>query len=129
MPTILAYANDLSYEDIFVEQLINLFVPGDLVIGISGSGNSPNVLKAIDYANKNNGTTACLCGFSGGKLYAMVNIPLLVKSNDMQKIEDVHLIITHMAMQKVFELLGSSYSSEIKQAKSDMKFRFNSEIY
>lgn len=99
--TMLAYANDLSYEDVFVEQLKNFFEPGDLVIGISGSGNSQNVLKAIDYANQNGGTTAGLCGYSGGKLYEMVHIPIWVRISDMQKVEDVHMIVVHMVMQRI----------------------------
>lgn len=60
--TMLAYANDLSYKDVFAEQLKNFFEPGDMVIGISGSGNSGNVLKAIEYANENDGKTVGLCG-------------------------------------------------------------------
>ncbi len=103
--TMLAYANDLSFEDVFVEQLKNFFVPGDLVIGISGSGNSENVLRAIKYANDNEGKTAGLCGYSGGKLYGMVDIPILVKVDDMQKVEDVHMIVVHMTMQRVLEEL------------------------
>lgn len=106
--TMLAYANDLSYEDVFVGQLKNFFIPGDLVIGISGSGNSENVLRAIDYANKNGGTTAGLCGFSGGKLYQKVKIPLLAKVDDMQKVEDIHMIIVHMSMQRVLQLLNGN---------------------
>ena len=103
--TMLAYANDLSYEDVFAEQLKNFFEPGDLVIGISGSGNSGNVIKAIEYANKNKGKTVGLCGYSGGKLYGMVDIPILVKIDDMQKVEDVHMIVVHMTMQRVLEKL------------------------
>ena len=99
--TMMAYANDCSYDDVFVEPLKNFFCPGDLVIGISGSGNSKNVLKAIEYANRNNGRTIGLCGYEGGKLYDMVDIPLLAKINDMQKVEDVHMIIVHMSMQAV----------------------------
>ncbi len=101
IPTILAYANDVSYDDIFVEQLKNYFDPGDVVIGISGSGNSENVLRAIDYANDNNGITIGLCGFSGGKLYRMVKIPMLAQINDIQKVEDVHLMIVHMTLQRI----------------------------
>jgi len=99
LPTILAYANDLSYDDVFVEQLKNFFRSGDLIIGISASANSTNVLKAIEYANKNGSTTVGLCGFSGGELKEIAHIPLHVDVNDMQKVEDVHLIIAHMTMQ------------------------------
>ena len=104
--TMLAYANDLSYEDVFAEQLKNFFKPGDMVIGISGSGNSGNVLKAIEYANGKKGTTVGLCGYSGGKLYDMVDIPILVKIDDMQKVEDVHMIVVHMTMQRLLEGSG-----------------------
>lgn len=103
--TMLAYANDMSYENIFVEQLKNFFVPGDVVIGISGSGSSANVLKAIEYANDNRGLTVGLCGFSGGKLYEIVHIPILVRMDDMQKVEDVHMIVVHMLMQKLLHEL------------------------
>ncbi len=104
--TMLAYANDLSYEDVFVEQLKNFFTPGDVVIGISGSGNSKNVLKAIEFANANNGITVGLCGFSGGKLKQMAHIPILVPVNDMQKVEDIHMIVAHMTMQKLVKELS-----------------------
>ncbi len=104
--TMLAYANDLSYEDIFVEQLKNFFDPADVVIGISGSGNSANVLKAMEYANANGGITVGLCGFSGGKLYGMARVPLLVRVHDMQKVEDVHMVIVHMVMQAIMQRLN-----------------------
>jgi len=104
--TMMAYGNDLSYDDIFVEPMKNFFRPGDLVIGISGSGNSNNVLKAIEYANKNGGRTVGLCGYEGGKLLNMVNIPLLAGINDMQKVEDIHMIIVHISMQAILKELG-----------------------
>lgn len=106
MPTMLAFSNDLSYEDIFVEQIKNFFQPGDVVIGISGSGNSENVLKAIRYASENGGVTIGLCGYQGGELGKLVDVPIIVESNDMQKIEDVHMIIVHMLMQALFKALN-----------------------
>lgn len=99
--TILAYANDLSYEKIFVEQLKNFFHPGDVVIGISASGNSINVLYAIDYANAHGGVTIGLSGFMGGQLHRSVHVPILAKVEDMQKVEDIHMIVVHMAMQRL----------------------------
>ena len=99
IPTLLAYANDLSYEDIFVEQMKNFFQPGDIVISMSVSGNSSNVLKTIDYASKNGGRTIGLCGYDGGRLGKMVELPVIIKSQDMQKVEDIHMIIVHMLMQ------------------------------
>jgi D-sedoheptulose 7-phosphate isomerase len=111
--TMLAYANDLSYEDVFVEQLKNFFVPGDLVIGISGSGNSKNVLKAIAFANQNGGVTAGLTGYSGGKLIDLVDIPILAAIDDMQKVEDLHVIVVHMAMQKIQNLSAAECQNSL----------------
>ena len=105
LPMLMAYANDLSYEDVFVEPLKNFLQPGDLVIGISGSGNSPNVLKAIAFANQRGARTVGLSGFDGGKLARLVETPLVVPVNDMQKIEDVHLTIFHVAMQYLYARL------------------------
>jgi D-sedoheptulose 7-phosphate isomerase len=101
IPTLLAYANDLDYASVFAEQLINFFRSGDLVIGISGSGNSENVVRAIRYANENGGKTIGLAGYSGGQLGQLVDIAYVAASDDMQKIEDVHMIIVHMIMQAV----------------------------
>jgi D-sedoheptulose 7-phosphate isomerase len=99
LATLTAYANDVSYEDVFVEQLKNFLRPGDLVVGISGSGNSPNVLKAIAYANGLGAHTVGLCGFDGGKLARTVRTPLLAPVHDMQKAEDIHMILLHVVMQ------------------------------
>ena len=99
LSTLTAYANDVSYEDVFVEQLKNFLRAGDLVVGISGSGNSPNVLKAIAYANSLGAHTVGLCGFDGGKLAGVVRTPILAPVHDMQKAEDVHMILLHIAMQ------------------------------
>jgi D-sedoheptulose 7-phosphate isomerase len=107
IPTILAYANDLSYDKIFVEQLKNFLRPGDLVIGISGSGNSENVLQAVSYAKEKGAKTIGLSGFSGGKLSKMADIPFVALINDMQKVEDVHMIVVHMLMQYLCKELQS----------------------
>lgn len=101
IPSILAYANDQSYEDIFVEQLKNFLNSGDVVIGISGSGNSQNVLKAIMYAREKGAITIGLSGFDGGKLSGIVDVSLVADINDMQKSEDLHMIIVHMLMQSL----------------------------
>ena len=99
MATVTAYANDVSYSQAYVEQLKNFLNRGDLVIGISGSGNSPSILKAIEYANQQGAVTVGLCGFSGGKLAAMAQFPVHVPVNDMQKVEDIHMMLFHVAMQ------------------------------
>jgi D-sedoheptulose 7-phosphate isomerase len=99
MATVTAYANDVSYSEAFVEQLKNFLNPGDLVIGISGSGNSSSILKAIEYANQHGAITVGLSGFSGGKLAGMAQVPVNIPVNDMQKVEDIHMMLFHVAMQ------------------------------
>lgn len=96
IPIMLAWANDSSYEDIFVEQLRNHLEKGDVVIGISGSGNSENVLRAMEYANGAGAKTIGLSGFDGGKLAKLAKTNYIVPSHCMQQIEDIHLIIEHL---------------------------------
>lgn len=105
MPTMLALANDISYEAVFEEQLKNFFNPDDLVIGISGSGNSKNVLRAIGYAAANGGRTMGWSGFGGGELAKMVDWAFVVDSDDMQQVEDAHMVVAHMIMQSVYAAL------------------------
>lgn len=105
VPTLLALANDVSYDVVFEEQLKNFFSPGDLVIGFSGSGNSENVVRAAAYAGLNGGRSIGLCGFSGGRLAKLADIAYIVPSDDMQKVEDVHVIMVHMIMQAVYRTL------------------------
>lgn len=99
IPTMLAYANDLHYDEVFVEQLKNFMNAGDLIIGISGSGNSENIIRAVRYGNENGAGTYGLCGCGGGRLRDAAHNAITVQSNDMQKIEDIHLIVVHAAMQ------------------------------
>lgn len=96
---ITAYSNDVSYQDVFIEQLRNLLEPGDLVLAISGSGNSENVIRAVDYANSNGGITLGLCGFRGGRLKAAARHHVWVDIDDMQIVEDVHSVFGHIVMQ------------------------------
>jgi len=105
VPTMLAYANDLSYDKVFVEQLKNFLQPDDVVIGISGSGNSENVLQAVSYAKEKGANTIGLTGFDGGKLARIADIPFVASINDMQKVEDVHMIVVHMLMQYLCKAL------------------------
>lgn len=101
VPGMMAYANDVSYDDVFVEQLKNFFTPGDYVIGISGSGNSKNVLKAIEYANANGGITIGLTGYNGGKLKQMCTHSVNMNVDDMQISEDLHMMMDHLSMQVI----------------------------
>jgi len=96
VPQILAWANDTDYENIFVEQLKNLMDEGDVVIGISVSGRSRNVLKALRYANENGAVTIGLTGFDGGELKKIAKEVIIVQSNNMQCCEDIHLMIQHI---------------------------------
>ena len=105
VPTLLALANDVSYDAVFVEQMKNFFVPGDLAVGISGSGNSENVIRAIRHAKANGGRTIALTGFSGGRLAREAEVAYVVPIDDMQKVEDLHVILVHMIMQTVHSSL------------------------
>lgn len=103
IPQMLAWGNDACYEDIFVEQLKNLFEPGDVVVGISGSGNSGNVLRAIEYARENDGVTVGITGFDGGKIKDMVDLCLIVPVHNMQKTEDIHMLVDHLTTLMIKE--------------------------
>ena len=92
-------ANDIGYENIFSYQLEQLGKEGDVLIALSGSGSSPNILKAIDSAKKMRIATCAILGFNGGKCLSMVDIPIHFSVNDMQIAEDLQLIVGHMLMQ------------------------------
>ncbi|MCI4358759.1 MAG: SIS domain-containing protein [Thermoplasmata archaeon] len=94
--TLTAWANDAEYSRVFAEQLATLGRPGDVAIGISGSGNSPNVLRAMETATHLGLRTVGLTGMGGGKLKDLVEVPIVVPSRSMQHIEDVHLLIGHL---------------------------------
>jgi D-sedoheptulose 7-phosphate isomerase len=96
LATLTAYSNDVSYEIVFVEQLKNFAQPGDVVVAISGSGNSPNVLRAFEYANSIGCKTIGLSGRDGGKLAPLSQLSIQVPVPHMGRIEDAHMIICHM---------------------------------
>jgi D-sedoheptulose 7-phosphate isomerase len=96
LPTITAYSNDLGYDSVFVEQLKNFAQPGDLFMGISGSGNSPNVLRAMEYANSVGCRTIGLTGRDGGQLGPIAQLQIRVAEPHMGRIEDGHMIVCHM---------------------------------
>ncbi len=95
---ILAIANDVGYEDIFLQQLMNYGRSGDLVIAISGSGNSPNILKAVDWANRHGLQTFGLTGFDGGRLKAIQRDGLHLDLADMGMVESIHLCVFHWVL-------------------------------
>ena len=104
-PTMLAYSNDVGYENVFVEQLKNFLKSNDIVIGISGSGNSENILRAIIYAKSIGAKTVGLTGFNGGKLKDIVDISIHADINNMQVVEDVHMSICHMLFSVMSPIL------------------------
>ena len=93
--TITAYANDLSFDDIFIQQLRNLVHKGDVVIAITGSGNSKNVIKAVKYAREQGAITIGMLGFDGGKVKKFLDKHVIIPSDHYGRIEDVHLILEH----------------------------------
>lgn len=96
---ITAYANDLNYQAVFYQQLGNICQNGDLVIALSGSGNSQNVLEAIAHAKTVGCKTLGLCGYDGGKLKNAVDHAIHINVNDMQLAEDLHMVFGHIVLQ------------------------------
>ncbi len=102
-----AWGNDNGYDQIFVEQAQNLMRPGDVLVAISGSGNSQNVLLAADYAHRIGGTVLGLIGFDGGKLKELADIALIVPGRTIEQAEDGHMIINHAICTAVRALDGA----------------------
>ncbi|MFL6543591.1 MAG: SIS domain-containing protein [Candidatus Udaeobacter sp.] len=96
LPTLTAYSNDVCYECVFEEQLKNFAQKDDVILAISASGNSPNVLRAVEYGNRIGCRTVALTGRDGGKLGGLAQLNIQVRAQHMGRIEDTHLIICHM---------------------------------
>jgi D-sedoheptulose 7-phosphate isomerase len=118
----MAISNDLSYDEVFVEQLKAFLQKDDLVIGISGSGNSVNVVKAIEYANAAGAKTVAFCGFEGGKIKKTAHHLIHIPVNDMEITEDIHIIIFHAIKQSLMKRLrgrdysmGEKYDARVKK--------------
>lgn len=105
MAILSAYANDDGYENVFAYQLANLVQPGDVVIGISTSGNSPNVLRGIEAGKRAGAVTVGFTGFDTGKLGDMVDIQIHVPSNCIEQVEDIHLVLEHLITKVLREKL------------------------
>ncbi|CAN5847939.1 SIS domain-containing protein [soil metagenome] len=103
---IMAWANDEGYDRIFGEQLKTYASPGDLLLAISGSGNSPNVIKAVDWANANEIATVGLTGYSGGKLKTQAQHSLHVPLDDMGMVESIHLVIFHWVIGEMYRRMA-----------------------
>ncbi len=105
-PYILAWGNDEGFDRVFVEQLKNLASPGDLLVAISGSGNSANILRAVDWANRNGVRTFGCTGFSGGKLKNLAHHNLHVPLDDMGIVESIHLAAFHWVVDNLHGRIG-----------------------
>jgi D-sedoheptulose 7-phosphate isomerase len=112
LATMTAYSNDVSYDCVFVEQLKNFAQPGDLLMGISGSGNSPNVLRAMEYANSIGCKTLALTGRDGGKLGPLAQLNIQVAVPHMGRIEDAHMIVCHMICYYFMDTEKQAHTSQ-----------------
>jgi D-sedoheptulose 7-phosphate isomerase len=108
LATITAYSNDVGYDAVFVEQLKNFFNEGDVIIGISGSGNSSNVIKAVEFVNQNKGVSIGWTGFGGGKLKEISHYTVNANIDDMQISEDIHMTLVHIMMKALRKALTGS---------------------
>jgi D-sedoheptulose 7-phosphate isomerase len=106
LPTLTAWANDSSYEDVFSEQLRNFVQTGDVTLAISGSGNSKNVLNALRVAQEAGATTIGISGFQGGEMKSLCDICVIVPSNNMQIIEDLHVAMAHSIFRIVYSRIS-----------------------
>ncbi len=105
VPLLTAWANDTSYERVFAEQLATLVQPGDVVVAISASGNSPNVLAAVETAREMRATSVALTGETGGRLAALADVIVRVPAGPIELVEDAHLVIAHSICVAVREQL------------------------
>ena len=111
LPSMMAIANDIGWESIFVEPLKNFLSEDDLVIGISGSGNSKNVVNALEYANSQGATTVAMSGFKGGKISEIATINVHAPVMDMEVTEDVHMVIFNIVKKQMMaRLMGDNPS-------------------
>lgn len=113
LPLMTAWANDSSYEDVFSEQLRNFVKPKDVAFAISGSGNSPNVLRALEVARKAGAFNIGLTGFHGGKMKSLCDLCIIIPSDNMQIIEDLHLSVAHAVFSVVRQRLADNCASKV----------------
>ncbi|HET9921503.1 MAG TPA: SIS domain-containing protein [Ktedonobacteraceae bacterium] len=117
VPLITAWSNDTAYEHIFAEQLANLIEPGDVAIGISASGNSPNVINALALAKRSRAYTIGLLGARGGKIKAMVDAYVLAPGQNIEQEEDAHMILAHIITRHMREVVRT-YARNLELAET-----------
>ena len=103
VPLMTAVGNDLAYDEIFVEPLKNLLQPGDLLIALSASGNSPNIVRAVEYAQSIGASVIGFCGQPGGRLAQLADLKVIIPSNRIGHQEDGHLILNHVITASLAE--------------------------
>lgn len=121
LPSMMAIANDIGWDDIFVEPLKNFISANDLVIGISGSGNSKNVVKALSYAKDQGVFTVAMTGFSGGKIGELADLHVHAPVMDMEVTEDIHMVIFNIVKKAMMEKylgdnpsMGGTYDARVQ---------------
>lgn len=114
VPLITAWANDAAYDRIFVEQMANFLRPGDVFIAISGSGNSPNIITAVQWAREAGATTIGFTGGTGGRLLALADHCIVVPCTCMELIEDMHLVLSHAICMSLREEIGAPSTDPIR---------------
>ena len=113
-PAILAWGNDEGYDRIFVEQLKNFASPGDLLLAISGSGNSPNILKAVEWSNRHGLITVGITGFGGGKLRTLAHHSLHAAVDDMGIAESLHQVVFHWIIDDLYRRLSGPVAASTR---------------
>jgi D-sedoheptulose 7-phosphate isomerase len=116
-----AWANDSSYDEIFKEQLESLLESGDAVIGISASGNSPNVLRAMEFARQRQAVTIGWTGQSGGRLKALVDLCVHAPTEDVGMIESVHLVLDHLVTRSLLQRIQAKKAARAVQARLEAR--------
>ncbi len=124
VPLITAWGNDTAYEHVFAEQLANMIEPGDVAIGISTSGNSPNVINALRLAKQTQASTIGLLGAKGGKIKDMVNAYVLVPGQNIEQEEDVHMILAHVITRHMRYVVRRYAQSELRDSVNSPSFSF-----
>jgi len=113
LPTLTAYSNDVGYDCVFVEQLKNFARPGDVVMAFSGSGNSPNVVRAVEFANSIGCQTIAFTGRDGGKLGALAQLDIRVADPHMGRIEDGHMAAMHMIVYYFMDVEAATENRQL----------------
>lgn len=119
VPTLTAWANDTDYSRVFAEQIVNFAHKGDVAVAISGSGNSPNVLEGVKAAARAGAFTIGLTGYRGGRLKDLVDLFLVIPSDNMQHIEDMHMVVAHAIYSELRDLLAVRDEAVLSDTESE----------